>query len=98
MLSNDANLEVRDSVSDLFVFSFFLSFFLSFDYIVGQNQRTPLHRACRNGPEDVVSLLLSHNADLEPRDSVSDFFVFSFLFFPYFHGLTEWENPPAYCM
>ena len=48
-----------------------------------QKGKTPLHIACENGHEDIVSLLLSNNADLEAKDSVSHLFmlnIFSFLF------------------
>ena len=32
-----------------------------------------MHVACQNGHEDIVSVLLAHNANVEAQEEVSDF-------------------------
>ena len=77
LMSNNANLEARDSVSDYLCEMPFL-LFLIFYSIDGQERKTPLHLVCGKGHEDIVFLLLAKNANLEARDSVSDLIVLSY--------------------
>ena len=43
----------------------------SFSYFYGQSGKTPLHIACENAHKDIISLLLSYNANLKAMDLVS---------------------------
>ena len=46
---------------------------LSHYLLLIQDDQTPLHLSCESGHVDIVNVLLSHGADINVKDSVSNY-------------------------